>query len=53
MTISIMVLVCWLIVGVINLASCITKHECRWLDYWLVYGVLIINLINEVFEKLV
>ena len=53
MTISIMVLVCWLIVGVINLASCITKHECRWLDYWLLYVVLIINLIDEVFEKLV
>ena len=53
MTISIMVLVCWLTVGVLNLASYITKHECRWLDYWLVYGVLIINLIDEVFEKLV
>lgn len=53
MTISIMVLVCWLIVGVINLASCITKRECRWLDYWLLYVVLIINLIDEVFEKLV
>ena len=53
MTISIMVLVCWLTVGVINLASCITEHECKWLDYWLVYGVLIINLIDEIFEKLV
>lgn len=53
MTISIMALVCWLIVGILNLASCIIKHECRWLDYWLLYGVLIINLIDEVFEKLV
>ena len=53
MTISIMVLVCWLIVGILNLASCITGHECKWLDYWLVYGVLIINLIDEIFEKLV
>ena len=53
MTISIMVLVCWLTVGVLNLARCITKRECNWLDYWLVYVVLIINLADEVFEKLI
>ena len=53
MTISIMVLVCWLIVGGLGLINCITKRECRWIDYWLVYGVLIVNLIDEVFEKLV
>ena len=53
MTISIMALICWLTVGVLDLASCITKHECRWPDYWLVYVVLIINLIDEVFEKLI
>ena len=40
-------------VGGLNLARCITKRECSWLDYWLVYGVLIINLIDEIFEKLV
>ena len=51
--ISIVVLVIWLIVGGINLARCIVKSECSWLDYWLVYGVLIINLIDEIFEKLV
>ena len=53
MTISIMVLVCWLTVGVLDLARCITKHKCNWLDYWLVYVVLIINLVDEVFEKLI
>ena len=53
MTISIMVLVCWLIVGGLGLINCITKRECRWIDYWLVYGVLIVNLIDEIFEKLV
>ena len=53
MTISIAVLVLWLIVGGLNLARCITKRECNWLDYWLVYVVLIINLIDEVFEKLI
>ena len=52
-SISIAVLVLWLIVGGLNLARCIAKHECRWLDYWLLYVVLIINLIDEVFEKLV
>ena len=52
-SISIAVLVLWLIVGGLNLARCITKRKCSWLDYWLVYGVLIINLIDEIFEKLV
>lgn len=51
--ISIAALVIWLIVGGLNLARRITKRECSWLDYWLVYGVLIINLIDEIFEKLV
>ena len=53
MTISIMVLVCWLTVGVINLASCITKRECRWIVYWFVYVVLIVNLIDDVIVKFV
>ena len=48
-SISIAVLVLWLIVGGLNLARCITKRECN----WLVYGVLIVNLIDEIFEKLV
>lgn len=52
-SISITVFVLWLIVGGLNLVRCITKHECNWLDYWLVYVVLIINLVDEVFEKLV
>ena len=52
-SISIAVLVIWLIVGGLNLVRCITKRECSWLDYWLLYVVLIINLIDEVFEKLV
>lgn len=52
-SISLAVLVIWLIVGGLNLARCITKRECSWLDYWFLYGVLIINLIDEVFEKLI
>ncbi len=52
-SISVAVLVIWLIVGGLNLARCITKRECSWLDYWPLYVVLIINLIDEVFEKLI
>ena len=52
-SISVVALICWLVVGGLNLARCITKRECGWLDYWLVYGVLIVNLIDEIFEKLV
>ena len=52
-SISVVVLVLWLIVGGLNLARCITKRECSWLDYWLVYVVLIVNLIDEIFDKLV
>ena len=52
-SISIVVLLLWLIVGGLNLARCIIKRECSWLDYWLVYGVLIVNLIDDIVEKLV
>ena len=52
-SISIAVLMIWLIVGGLNLVRCITKRECSWLDYWLLYVVLIINLIDEIFKKLV
>ena len=52
-SISIAVLVIWLIVGGLNLVRCITKRECSWLDYWLLYLGLIINLIDEIFEKLI
>ena len=52
-SISIAALVIWLIVGGLNLVRCITKRECSWLDYWLLYVVLIINLIDEIFKKLV
>ena len=53
MTISIMALICWLIVGVLNIVDCTSHRKCSWLNYWLLYGVLIINLIDEVFEKLI
>ena len=53
MTISIMALICWLIVGILNIVDCARNHKCSWLDYTLVHGVLIISLIDEIFEKLV
>ena len=52
-SISIIVVVILLIVVGLNLVRCITKRECSWLDYWLLYVVLIINLIDEIFKKLV
>ena len=50
-SISVVVSVLWLIVGGLGLINCITKRECRWIDYWLVYGVLIVNLIDNIIEK--
>ena len=52
-SISVVVFVLWLIVGGLGLINCITKRECRWIDYWLVYGVLIVSLVDKVVEKLV
>ena len=51
-SISVFALICWIIVGGLGLINCITKRECRWIDYWLVYGVLIVNLIDDIIEKL-
>ena len=53
MTISIMVLVCWLTVGILNIVNYVNNRECRWIDYWILYGVFIINLINNTIEKLI
>ena len=52
-SISIAALICWLIVGILNIINCVNNRKCSWLDYWLLYVVLIINLIDEIFKKLV
>ena len=52
-SISVFALICWIIVGILNTVNYVNNRECRWIDYWLVYGVLIVNLIDEIFEKLV
>lgn len=49
--ISIVVLVMWIIVGLLGLVNCIKGNECRWINYWFVYGVLIAILINQIVEK--
>ena len=50
---SMVALVLWVIVGILSLVNYISGRTCKWIDYWLVYGVLIVNLIDEIFEKLV
>ena len=52
MTISIMVLVLWAIVGILGFVNCISGRTCKWIDYWLVYGVLIVSLVDKVVEEL-
>ena len=51
-SISVVSIIIWVIVGLINLISCINHFECTWGNYWLVYGVLIVALINQIVEKL-
>lgn len=52
-SIYIVAIICWAIVGILNIINYVNNRKCSWLDYWLVYGVLIITLIDEIFEKLV
>ena len=52
-SISIAALICWLIVGILNIINCVNNRKCSWLDYWLLYGVFIINFIDDILEKLI
>ena len=52
-SISIVAIICWAIVGILNIVNYVNNRECRWIDYWLVYGVLIVSLVDKVVEKLV
>ena len=51
--ISITCLICWSIVGILNILNCIHNNQCNWIDYWLLYGVFILNLFDNIVEKLV
>ena len=52
-SIYIVAIICWAIVGILNIVNYVNNRECRWIDYWILYGVFIINLINNTIEKLV
>ena len=41
------------IVGILSFVNCISGRTCKWIDYWLAYGVLIVSLVDKVVEKLV
>ena len=40
-------LVLWAIVGILSFVNCISGRTCKWIDYWLVYGVLIVILVEK------
>ena len=46
-SISITCLICWSIVGILNILNRIHNNQCNWIDYWLVYGVLIVILVEK------
>ena len=46
-SISVFAIICWAIVGILNVVNYVNNRECRWIDYWILYGVFIINLINK------
>ena len=52
-SISIVAIICWAIVGILNILNCIHNNKCNWIDYWLLYGVFILNLINDIIVKFV
>ena len=51
-SISVVPLIIWIIVGLLNFVNCINHQKCTWFDYWLSYGVLIIALIDNLVEEL-
>lgn len=51
-SISIVALVLWAIVGILGFVNYISGRTCKWIDYWLVYGVLIVSLVDKVVEEL-
>lgn len=52
-SISVFVLICWVIVGILNIVNYVNNRKCQWIDYWILYGVLILNLINNIIVKFV
>lgn len=48
--IYILILAIWIIIGIISLYKCIQHLEVTWIDYWLIYVVLIISLLKIVLK---
>lgn len=45
-------LVMWLIVGILQIISCLSGGEPTWLQYWCVYIVMMLNImIKKLREK--
>ena len=54
MNLNLILIVIWLFVGLIQVIGIIrSKKSVCWLEYWLVYGVLIVNLINDYLKSLI
>ena len=52
-SIYIVAIICWAIVGIFNIVNYVNDRKCRWVDYWILYGVFITDLINNVIVKFV
>ena len=48
--IYILILAIWIIIGIISLYKCIQHLEVTWIDYWLIYVVLIISLLKIILK---
>ena len=48
--VEISILVIWIIIGRTSLYKCIQHLEVTWIDYWLIYVVLIISLLKIVLK---
>ena len=40
-------IICWVLVGIINILRCIIGEPCYWITYWLCYIMLMITLISK------
>ena len=54
MNLNLVLIILWLLVGLIQVISIVRiKRSINWLEYWLVYVVLIINLIDNYLKSLI
>lgn len=54
MNFNLVLIIIWLLVGLIQVISIVRiKKSVCWLEYWLIYVVLIINLIDNYLKSLI